>query len=636
MLKRSFVLFISVLLVFPLFASAEVKEFKDVPKDHSHYPAIMSLSNKTVIKGYGDETFKPGQKLSRAHAAVLFINALEKTPLEGEQLQEYLFSDVKESHDYAGYIAATRKAEIFNGANGEFLINRDLTREQMATTIVNAFGLTDNGENKNVFLDNVDDSHKDNVQILANYGITNQLDDFRPKEIVTRGQFATFLYKTMLELELIEEWIEEPEKPEEPEEPEEPQTEPGEKVINKVTYDRDYEEVVKKQANNSPMVDGAGRFIATDTAVSYYLNPNNFKQGTPQFYQFLLLSYTDSIDAEQINSLILHDKGSLTGTGEAFIEAGKTYNVNPIYLIAHALHETGKGFSALANGIEVGKDKNGKLQLVTEENRDSLKDIKKTYNMFGYGAVDHDPLRGGAARAYNEGWFTPKDAILGGARLISQNYIGIGQDTLYKMKWNPDNPPVHQYATHIMWAAIQGEYIYDMYETYNLNSSVALHFEVPEYKNQPGPTEKPPVEKLYAVNPKLKGAVGTITGSNVNFRKGPFEEEIGQLEIGTKFEVLGQNGVQGKKWYKIIVDGQEGWVIEDYVQFNNVLKIVNITSSLNVRETPEDGKVIGSLKNNDIVVGVVDEEGNYAKEGDWYKVYYNGKEAYVHGDFVEE
>jgi len=36
-----------------------------------------------------------------------------------------------------------------------------------------------------------------NVQILADLGITNQIDDFHPNNAVTRGQIATFFYKTM-------------------------------------------------------------------------------------------------------------------------------------------------------------------------------------------------------------------------------------------------------------------------------------------------------------------------------------------------------------------------------------------------------------------------------------------------------
>src|SRR5699024_11256103 len=54
-----------------------------------------------------------------------------------------------------------------------------------------------------------------------------------------------------------------------------------------------------------------------------------------------------------------------------------------------------------------------------------------------------------------EGWFTPQDAIVGGAEFIGEKYISVGQDTLYKMRWNPANPATHQYATDAGWAVKQ-------------------------------------------------------------------------------------------------------------------------------------------------------------------------------------
>ena len=69
----------------------------------------------------------------------------------------------------------------------------------MATVLVRAYDLEGIGEqiedHADVNLDNVDESHQDNVQILADLEITDQLEDFRPMEDVTRGQFATFLHR---------------------------------------------------------------------------------------------------------------------------------------------------------------------------------------------------------------------------------------------------------------------------------------------------------------------------------------------------------------------------------------------------------------------------------------------------------
>src|SRR5699024_9861454 len=104
------------------------------------------------------------------------------------------------------------------------------------------------------------------------------------------------------------------------------------------------------------------------------------------------------------------------------------HNVNDIYLVSHALLESGNGKSELATGVEVGKDEKGTPVMVTSKNRDKLTDIKKTYNMYGIGAVDKDALKKGSERAYKEGWFSPDEAIVGGAKFINNSYVNEGQD----------------------------------------------------------------------------------------------------------------------------------------------------------------------------------------------------------------
>lgn len=79
------------------------------------------------------------------------------------------------------------------------------------------------------------------------------------------------------------------------------------------------------------------------------------------------------------------------------LQQQKTYHINEIYLISHALLETGNGSSILANGTMF----NG----------------KKVYNMYGIGAYDSNPNYLGAKYAYEQQWFTPEAAIIGGAKI---------------------------------------------------------------------------------------------------------------------------------------------------------------------------------------------------------------------------
>src|SRR5690606_26667511 len=133
--------------------------------------------------------------------------------------------------------------------------------------------------------------------------------------------------------------------------------------------------------------DSAGKIPATREQVEYYANPSNFPKGSTGYYQFLVLSKPVGLNAKEVNEKILNNKGNLSGQAQAFIDAGKKYNINEAYLIAHALHETGNGKSTLANGIPV--DKNGK---VTRDAKGNMAHTSQTahvvYNMYGYGAYD--------------------------------------------------------------------------------------------------------------------------------------------------------------------------------------------------------------------------------------------------------
>src|SRR5690625_2720730 len=215
--------------------------------------------------------------------------------------------------------------------------------------------------------------------------------------------------------------------------------------------------------------------------VRYYLNPNNFINDNRQKFQFLDLSKPSGASRSVLNNY-LKGRDVLANQGQAFIDAARTHGVNDIYLISHSVLETGHGTSTLAKGVEVGVNKDGKPVLVTKSNRKSLKNIKTVYNMYGIGAVDSNPLGGGAIRAYNEGWDTVDKAIIGGAKFIGNSYIKNGQNTLYKMRWNPkmnEGMAWKQYATDIGWASKQVHTMYNLYQEIGHNNPI---LDIPVYK----------------------------------------------------------------------------------------------------------------------------------------------------------
>ncbi|WP_261853932.1 N-acetylglucosaminidase, partial [Clostridium folliculivorans] len=239
---------------------------------------------------------------------------------------------------------------------------------------------------------------------------------------------------------------------------------------------------IEMKPNGMPQIYDTNQKIWRDALqpeVAFYMNPDNFINDDNAKYMFLRLDYSDGIKAWQLDN-VLKGKGILEGKGQVFIDAGRLSNVNPIYLVSHALLETGNGTSDLATGkIIVSKMHNvfGDINSGTYD-----VDYKMVYNVFGIGALDANANLWGAEKAYSEKWFTIDDAIRGGAKWIGASYIAnstYNQNTLYKMRWDFTTDTMwHQYATDVQWAYKQ---------TFNIKKLIddmddpILHFDVPSF-----------------------------------------------------------------------------------------------------------------------------------------------------------
>lgn len=208
---------------------------------------------------------------------------------------------------------------------------------------------------------------------------------------------------------------------------------------------------------------------ATKNDILENVNPEKIGYLTQSYFQFIDLSKSIHAKANELNK-VLQGKGALEGKATSYQEAASTYHINEAYLIVHSMLETGNGTSELATGVKVSKVNGKKVP------------TKTVYNMYGIGAYDSTALTSGAEYAYKQGWFTPEKAIIGGAKFISMNYINNSkyhQNTLYKMRWNPECPGIHQYATDIGWASKQTSGLYTIYQRL---SEYEANFDVPVYK----------------------------------------------------------------------------------------------------------------------------------------------------------
>ena len=226
----------------------------------------------------------------------------------------------------------------------------------------------------------------------------------------------------------------------------------------------------------------------TSNTIKNYMDPANYIYDDANKYIFMDLSYEEgnyNVTAEDLNKFLV-GKGVLADQGAAYLEAANTYKVNPYYLIAHSILETGHGTSVLSKGQYVtdtytrfGDKSSIVVGGVAVEDRTKL-----VYNVFGIGAWDSDPNLWGKQKAYTEKWFTVADAIKGGAKWISTNYtnrLNYNQNTLYKMRYNIAEGNNHEYATDLGWAVKQAARIKTQLDAMGIKPE-SLKFIYPKFK----------------------------------------------------------------------------------------------------------------------------------------------------------
>ncbi|HAT4323803.1 TPA: SH3 domain-containing protein [Clostridium perfringens] len=251
---------------------------------------------------------------------------------------------------------------------------------------------------------------------------------------------------------------------------------------SKTNYGVSLNEYIKLQQRNNPSNYSYSEF-------EKYINP---AKATNKL-QFLRIDKFRSVNVSGLSSR-LSNKGVLTGQGQAFANAAKAFNIDPIYLVAQCLHETGNGTSKLAKGVtitEIADESkpiyNGNGQLVGYHMIKLSKPVT-VYNLFGIGAKDNSsvfPNRAlilGTTYAYNRGWTSIENAIKGAAEFVSLNYVHssrYSQNTLYKMRYNQNVSNIwHQYATTPWYASSIADIMRSYQDLYLENN---FTFDVPVF-----------------------------------------------------------------------------------------------------------------------------------------------------------
>ncbi len=225
---------------------------------------------------------------------------------------------------------------------------------------------------------------------------------------------------------------------------------------------------------------------ASSNIIKYYLDPRNFLSD-PYIFMFESQSYdVDNHTIEGVENIIgntfmksanTFEADGVTYThAQAIMEAAAISGVSPLHLASRLRQEQGTTGSSLSFGTVSG--------------------YEGYYNYFNYGAYptdEHTTLVNGALYAKNVSetyfgpWTNPLRAIKGGAKLLGQNYINLGQDTVYFQCFNVVYQAAlyrHQYMTNVQVGETESQTLRNAYSAEELQNS-SLVFKIPVYKNMP-------------------------------------------------------------------------------------------------------------------------------------------------------
>ncbi len=175
------------------------QKYWDLSKDHWAYNYISELTDKNVISGYDDGSFKPENTVSRAEWATMMIVAA------GLQLQDeyYDISDLPKDHWAYKYVIAAKSYMNWYSADNttiSFRPNQAASREDVAVSLVKLKGYSVDDVDYSELssfkdTDSISNNLKKYIAVALQKHIISGYDDntFRGQDSLTRAEAATLL-----------------------------------------------------------------------------------------------------------------------------------------------------------------------------------------------------------------------------------------------------------------------------------------------------------------------------------------------------------------------------------------------------------------------------------------------------------
>ena len=374
-----------------------------------------------------------------------------------------------------------------------------------------------------------------------------------------------------------------------------------------------------------PLSGESGWYITTDEVNAFFLDPRNFLTEKLIFmYERLNYNYageekgTYDRNNNQVNryyNMISHTlKGLYSNTEEYknwILEGGYDSGVSPLYMAALSTQEG--PLSKIDNPSIIGTHS----QLYV--NGDKKYDVNGYYNYYNINAfkqgVNGTITNGlgfacgpncGNGSTYKRPWNNKKDAIQGGALWIYDNYLKVGQNTMYFKKFNSNPAPGyslggHQYQTNITAPCSESLKLYKTYlATGEINNNFS--FDIPIYNNMPSVVSLPDLAsnintlneikvngvkisndidildyQVYVPSSSTTVKIEVIKTDSKSIVKGDGDIVINEDKIDHKIIVTAENGAT--RTYNITLIKAEDDKIQDLnITIENVIEGLSVTN----------------------------------------------------------
>lgn len=160
--------------------------------------SIKVLADKKILNGYTDKTFRPDEDITRAEFAKVLFSALGM-----KEKSENGFIDVTENDWYFGAVSALADIGIVVGADGYFMPQKNISRQDIAVMVQRLFdymNLTPEKSRQVSYKDaeDITDYALSAVNNLTEIGLLNGSDGcFYPHKNATRAETAEIIYKVI-------------------------------------------------------------------------------------------------------------------------------------------------------------------------------------------------------------------------------------------------------------------------------------------------------------------------------------------------------------------------------------------------------------------------------------------------------